>query len=327
MEKEKNKYNIKEAAVNTGKAAAAIFDKARKAVIDTVDQNDDGEFNLKDIAIVADQIGEKKAQIKMEADKKNLCPIFEEDLNNPEFSMSRLVTIKEMDKKHAESDICTGSIGHESIQKGIRVITIYPDKSDIFGLSFYPDIDSDVYYIDPSDRDKYIALDDYFSYLKIARIGELQRIAQDLGATHFRVKFMEQKKSFTANSGKAKADVKAPQKQGAAAEASFENKTDSYSKIEIAAEMECIGHEPRRPTLEYFKNDPQIKNLIDLRLNDNTLTHQVYTLNLSNSCGVKIKDALKIDAALSAMKYSGNATFVSEAQSEMRRFFEYEIDF
>ncbi len=325
MEKKKN--NIKEAAVNTGKAAAAIFDKARKAVIDTVDQNDDGEFNLKDIAIVADQIGEKKAQIKMEADKKNLCPIFEEDLNNPEFSMSRLVTIKEMDKKHSESDICTGSIGHESIQKGIRVITIYPDKSDIFGLSFYPDIDSDVYYIDPSDRDKYIALDDYFSYLKIARIGELQRIAQELGATHFRVKFMEQKKSFTANAGKGKGEIKAPQKQGAAAEASYENKTDSYSKIEIAAEMECIGHEPRRPTLEYFKNDPQIKNLIDLRLNDNTLTHQIYTLNLSNSCGVKIKDALKIDAALSAMKYSGNATFVSEVQSEMRRFFEYEIDF
>ena len=324
---EKQKVDLKEFAANTGKNAAALIGKAKKAVIEAVDQNDDGEFTLADINIVADQLGEKKALLKMEADRKSLCPIFEEDLNNPEFTMSKLIRITQIDKKHPESAACKGSIGYESVQKGIRVITIYPDKAKIFGLSFFPDIDSEVYYIDPSDRDKYIALDDYFSYLKIARIGELQRVAQELGATHFRVKFMEQKKSFTQDAAKAKANVKAPQKQGGAVDASFENKTDNYSKVEIASEMNCIGHEPNRPKLEYFKNDPQIQSLIDLRMNDNTLTHQIYTLSLISSSGVKIKDAIKIDAALSAMKISGNATFVSEAQSEMRRFFEYEIDF
>ena len=60
---------------------------------------------------------------------------------------------------------------------------------------------------------------------------------------------------------------------------------------------------------------------------DNAMTHQVYTLVLCNSSGIKEKDAMKIDAALSAMKIDGNVSIASEAQREMRRIFEYEIDF
>ena len=101
----------------------------------------------------------------------------------------------------------------------------------------------------------------------------------------------------------------------------------ALSKVEIAAEMECIGHQPVEPTLVYFKKDPQIQSLVFLRMSDNAMTHQVFTLVLSNSSGIKIKDAAKIDAALSAMKCSGNITVTSEAQSELRRYFEYEIDF
>ena len=57
------------------------------------------------------------------------------------------------------------------------------------------------------------------------------------------------------------------------------------------------------------------------------LTHQKFTLNLSNSSGIKEKDAIKIDAVLKAMKIAGNATVTSEVKNEERRFFEYEIDF
>ena len=81
------------------------------------------------------------------------------------------------------------------------------------------------------------------------------------------------------------------------------------------------------PTLVYFKKDPQINNLVSLRMSDNAMTHQIYTLELSSSSGMKIKDAMKIDAALASMKLEGNATVTSEAQSEARRIFEYEIDF
>ena len=327
-----------------------FFGKARSALINAVDQNDDGSFDMKDVSVLADNMGSaaKKAaaaakenakqggeqlgswldQTKRDMELKSLRPIFEEDLNSPEFAMTKMIRVAQMDKKHAESEVCKGSIGYMSEQKGVTVVNIYADKADLYGLTYYPDRDSEIYYVDPFDRDRYVALDDYFHYLKVARVNELQRIAQDLGATHFRVTYKEDLRTEMENHQKG--GLKAVHKNlkaNEAAEVEHSISEKNSSTIEIAAEMECIGHEPRRPTLEYFKNDPQIKNLIDLRLNDNTLTHQVYTLNLSNSCGVKIKDALKIDAALSAMKYSGNATFVSEAQSEMRRFFEYEIDF
>ena len=57
------------------------------------------------------------------------------------------------------------------------------------------------------------------------------------------------------------------------------------------------------------------------------MMHQKYTLKLSNSSGIKEKDAVRIDAALKAMKISGNTTVTSEVRNESRRFFEYEIDF
>ena len=42
---------------------------------------------------------------------------------------------------------------------------------------------------------------------------------------------------------------------------------------------------------------------------------------------MKESEAAKIDAALGAMKCAGNTTVLSEAQSESRRYLEYEIDF
>ena len=97
--------------------------------------------------------------------------------------------------------------------------------------------------------------------------------------------------------------------------------------IEIAAEMECIGHDPVEPKLVYFQKDDSIKNLICLRMSDNTVKHQKFTLSCSESSGIRMNDAAKIDAALQAMKCNANANVSSKVQSEARRYFEYEIDF
>ena len=50
-------------------------------------------------------------------------------------------------------------------------------------------------------------------------------------------------------------------------------------------------------------------------------------LKMSNSSGIKESDAVKIDAVLDGLKYSGNATVASEAKNESRRYLEYKIDF
>lgn len=331
---EKKKVDLTAVASGAGIAAAELFGRAKKAVVTAVDQNGDGQLDIADVSILSDSIkaavkdggekwNEKQEQLKREREIKQLCPIFADDLDNTDFSLTKLIRVADMDKKHRESELCIGSVGFESIQKDLKITHIYPDKVDAFGLSFYPDSDCDIYYVDPCDRDHYIALDDYFSYLKVARISELQRIAQDLGAKHFRVTYKEHKKSFSAKDVQAK--VSGGRVKGA--EANHNVSENDYSKVEIAAEMDCIGHKPVQPTLVYFKNDPQIQNLVSLRLSDNAMTHQTYTLELSRSSGIKIKDAMKIDATLSAMRLEGNATVTSEAQNEARRVFEYEIDF
>ena len=209
-----------------------------------------------------------------------------------------------------------------SVQKELKIVNIYRDKADIFGLTFYPDMDSEIYYVDPVDRNRYIALDDYFGYLKVARVNELQKIAQDLGATHFRVTYKEEQAAQTSKKGKIV--VKSPIK----ADAQRETSTTAFSAVEIAAEMTCPGHAPIKPQLVYLQREPSIQSLIALRMDkESPITHQKYTLKLSNSSGIKESDAIKIDAALKSMKCSGHATVTMEAQKEAKRFFEYEIDF
>jgi len=335
---DKKKAAIGAAAAEAGKNAAAFWNKAKKTIVNAADQNADGTFDLKDISVIAESIGnaaKNTANTVMitaeersrELERRQLHPIFAEDLDNADFLISKLIRITDMDKRHAESELCVGSIGYVSDLKDLKIINIYKDKADVFGLTFFPDIDCDFYYVDPSDRDKYIALDDYFSYLKIARINELQKIAQDLGAKHFRVTYKEQKTQFSKKHVGAKGAAKAIG-NSFTVDADHDLSSSSVSAVEVAAEMNCPGHEPIEPKLCYLQRESSIQTLIALRMDKSSpITHHKYTLNLSNSSGIKAKDAIKIDAALKSLKAIGNTTVTNEVQNESRRFFEYEIDF
>ena len=335
---EKKKIDLGTAAVSAGKAASSLFGKAKNAVVSTIDQNNDGKLDYGDVSMITDSVkkavknsNEKRMEIqekqRKERELKQLCPLFEDDLDTADFSLPKLIRVAEMDKKHKESEVCVGSVGFESVQKELKVLQIYPEKLDLFGLSFYPDQNSDLYYADPCDRDFYIALDDYFSYMKIARISELQKIAQDLGAKHFKVTYKEQKKSSSSKAISLASDLRTLGRQGGAAHGNYSSEESGFEKVDIAAEMQFLGHQPKKPELRYFKKDPQIQNLIELRLSDNPMTHQVYTLKLSSTSGMKVSEALKIDAALSSMKLNANATMTSKAENEENSIFMYEIDF
>ena len=325
-----------------------FLDKAKKAIVDAVDQNEDGKLDLKDVSIMMGNIGattkkkvadimdsakeseglwnEKRNQQRLEAERNALRPIFQGDIENPDFVMPKLIRITEMDKKHAQSEICRGSIGYESIFKDYRVINIYRDNVSAFPLSFYPEKATGAYYVDPVFTDRYIAMEEYFTFLKVARVNELQKIAQDLGAKHFRVIYKEQNKDVVAKKANAALTAKmAPGKVEAGGQ--HESAYEGASQVRIAAEMEFEGHAPIEPTLVYLKKETCIQMLISLRMGSNSMKHQKYTLKLSNSSGIKVKDAIKIDGALNAMKCAGNVTVASEAQKEAERYFEYEIDF
>ena len=338
---EKKRIGLKSAAEEAGKAATGFIGKAKKTVVKTVDQNEDGTLDKMDASVIAttveeavkkasdavrekrNQYQEKRLSIKREKELEQLCPIFSEDLEAPEFFMPKLIRISIMDKKHADSEVCEGAIGHRSRHEDLEIVNIYPDQVAQFGLTFFPDMDAEVYYVDPVNRDHYIALDDYFSQMKVERINELQRIAQELGAKHFKVTYKEQKKTFEAKSGKAK--VSGPGKVHA--EGEHDSASKEFTSVEIAAEMTCPGHAPMEPKLHYLRKESSIQTLIAMRMSNNPMIHQKYTLQLSNSSGIRVSDAVKIDAALKKMNCSASAKVTSEAQSEANRFFEYEIDF
>ncbi|WP_298017154.1 hypothetical protein [uncultured Dysosmobacter sp.] len=313
-----------------GKTAKNLFDNA----IQAVDQNDDGKFDFSDVSVIAesmgnavkkgtqtikDSAGEKARQLEL----KSLQPIFADSLDHADFLMPKFIRIVNRGKKHAEKEVCHGSIGYTSNQKGLHIVNIFRDSIEAFGLMFYPDCDCEFYYVDPSERDRYIALDEYFSYLKIARINELQKIAQDLGAKHFRVTYKEEQAAFSEKKVKAHAKAVA-----ATADTEHNSTEKKYSTVEIAAEMEFPGHSPIKPWLKYLQRDPSIQTLVSMRLNEKTpLLHQKFMLKLSNSSGMKESDAMKIDAVLKGLKCAGNATVASEAKNESRRYLEYDIEF
>lgn len=329
------KFNLKSSVQEAGKNASDLLGKAKGAFVRSADQNDDGKFNKEDVAVIADSVGEtvkSGAQaIKESAEEKSrqlelkrLKPIFTETMVEATFLMPKFIRITEREKKYSTSEVCRGSVGYFSDQKGLHIVNIFRDSIDSYNLAFYPDGSSEFYYVDPSDRDRYIALDEYFSYLKIERINELQMIAKSLGAKHFKVTYKEEQTSFTENKAKSKANVKG------VADAEYEHaySEKKYSTVEIAAELDCPGHAPEKPQLKYMQRDPSIKTLVTMRMDKNApLSHQKFMLKLSNSSGIKESDAVKIDAVLKGMKLSGNTSVASEAKNESRRYLEYEIDF
>lgn len=302
---------------------ANIMNKTKDSFIKLVDQNGDDKFDREDVEKITGAIKKNIDEKKREYELKKLQLIFQTDIDDGDFIIQKFVRVADRDKKRAESGACKGAIGYFTENNDVRMLNIYRDSTEFFGLTFYPDNRSEFYYVDPSDRDRYIALDDYFNYLKAERISELQRIAQDLGAKHFRVTFVEEKAAYT----KAKTTLGGKAAK-VGAEASVEKSASEYSKMEIAAENDFPGKDPIKPKIKYLLRDPNIQNLITMRLNeDSALTHQKLMIKLSNTSGLKETDAVKIDAVLKGMKVGGNTTVQNEAKNEARRYLEYEIDF
>lgn len=265
---------------------------------------------------------EKAEQAKHEYDIRTLKPAFLDTILTE--GVPKMIRITEIDKKHKENPICEDSIGHLIDAKGMNVLNLYKEHINDLGVEFYPSADCDVYYVDPCNSRRYISLNDYFSYLKKVRVDELNLIAQALGAKHFKISVKAEKKVFVnkKENGKGKFGKVA----NADAERSNENK--SFESIEVASELTFEGHEPTKPKLLYFKNESDIKSLIDMRMNkDNPVKSITLNLKYNNTSGIKSDAAVKIDAALTKLKIGGNASIQEEVQEEGRMYFEYAIEF
>ena len=342
IDKENLKKGMKNLAEGTQKITSKTkdaFKKTTDAVIKRIDQNDDNEFNKEDLKAITGKINSTAQKTasnvkkvindrKKELDLKLLQPIFSDDLEKAEFAMSKLICVTNIDKKYAENEVCKDAIGYKTDCKNLVVINIFKEHLEKFGLIFYPDTDSEVYYVDPTDKNRYIALEDYFSYLQEVRVNELERIAQDLGAKHFRITLMEEKKSFSKQEKKKKTEGNYSVAGGAQVNTEHEQISSNASKLKILAEDNFPGHLPVKPKVQYLAKESNIQMLIELRMNpEQPLKSRKFAVELSKSSGIKKRDADKIDMALKIMKISGNTTVSNEVSDEYRKYFEYEVEF
>ena len=290
---------------------------------------------LNDVAVVVKQQSNKAMQkaeeLKLDAERKWLQPVFDEELRTT--GIPEMVRICKPDKRHLDSSVCEGSVGYYMDAKGMKVLNLYDDFAEDYGLVFYPSLAEDVYFRHPFDDMRYISLDDYFLQLRKEKVDELNNIAQALGACLVDISLMAEKKNYTGI--KEKAAVKGKVKNGkdivtsAEVSQSISYDNHSFKQIGVSAVTRFAGHAPTVPKLQYFTNDSAINSLITMCLNaDNAIREQTYDIKYSDSSKIKAAAAAKIDFALKKMKYiGGNATVSAEVEEENRLHFAYHIEF
>jgi len=336
-----------------------------KKLANAIDRNGNGKIDLGDFGIEESDVAEVKEKTaelaskagetakkgaefavkvfddaKIELDRKNLRPVFKDDLfagttskdladTGKSIQSYSMIVIVDKDKKHSESLACKGAIGHIATIKGMDVLNLYKDKARGLGLQFYPNISKTIYYEDPFQSNFYISLDDYFDYFKKARVSELAMIAKELGAKHVKITLNEKKKTFITAKGKANA--KAGKKAGA--DISLEKEDSQFASMDVADEETFSGSStPVQPELTYFRNENDILKLVKMCMSRSDkdpypITSKKYCFKCSKSSGISESAAIKIDAVIDAMGCSGTASFSSEAQRENRTEFEYFIEF
>jgi len=286
-----------------------------------------------------EEFGDQMAEAKRELDKKIINPVFLEDFYDDAFVVPNALRLFEEDKK-MNNPVCENAIGFMDKFGDLRVLNVQighlPELFDenLLGgkFSFYPNIIESLYYCDPFSKRYFISLDEYFEYLKHAKIDELEMIAYDLGAKYFEVNYAEEKKSFASVKGKVKADAGAKIDKIKAGYSDEYNSGVSYNSgysYKLAKKSSFEGSkEPRAPKLLYYRNNADINNLIEMVMNG---THKVnsktYMLNYESSIGINANIAKKMDAAIASYKYETNASVSAEVENEKRLKLEYKIEF
>ncbi len=346
---ENNAKPKKDFIANIGKSVSAFASKTQESIVYAVDKNGDGKFDRNDIGLSdenlqsakarvseiaasagqgikggTDKLGKAIADSKLDKERKLFRPVFAEEFPSAD-TLPSMLRIVARDKRRSESPICAGSIGYKEAIKGFDTLCIYEDYIHEFGVSFHPELSKGIFYAEPHHEHLFVSLDEYFNYLKKARVNELEMIAQKLGAKRVQIAFKEQAKSASKRSIQANVGAGKP---GASATHSTDG--NDYVGVEIAADLVFSGHDhPEVPELAYFRHESDIEKLIQMRVSngDNKIQSKTYRFLCSTSSGMKESEAAKIDAVACHLKIGASESFSSEVSRENRTELEYKIEF
>lgn len=124
---------------NVGNKTKSAIEKSKEFVTKTIDVNEDGKVGFDDLGIISSSVGEtiKKGtqtikevldEKQREFELKMLRPIFIETICEERFVMSKFIRVTDRDKRYIDSELCAGSIGFESNQKGLHIINLFRDS-------------------------------------------------------------------------------------------------------------------------------------------------------------------------------------------------------
>lgn len=349
--------NVFERAMgNLGVHAKETVAKAQSTVIHAVDKNGNGKIDAEDFGLTRENLegagetvkgvaiaaghglkagsaamGKAFAEARSGLDLKTLKPVFADALpfsaneSHADAAQPSILSIAVRDKKRRESEVCRGAVGYYQPAKGYELLNLYEDYVPQLALSFYPAATKGVFLADPYQTGVYIALDEYFDFIRKALVNELEVVAQDLGAKHVRISFKEDKKSLVAQQVQAKAKT-----QLESMSTDHSTSVDEFSSVEIAADVKFSGHSsPVVPPLVYFKNESDIVKLVRMRTSDssNKIESKTYRFQCNRLFGAKEDDSAQISAILNGIKCTGSASFSQNIQRESRTILEYNIEF
>lgn len=282
---------------------------------------------------------ELAAQAGMEAKLRFYNPLFREDYFDTEFDRPDLVVIVDGDERKG-IDVCEGAIGWLSKHKGTELLHMYGEFVEESGLDFYPQPQyGAVYQVDTYDSNRFIDLSRLFDVAHKDKITELRNVAYDLGARYCKVESYESRKEISVKKAKGvlkgKDKVETEGKKSipvtASAQADAARRDEQFQEIRLLFEQTFSGNDsPKRPVLNWYKNDREILSLIEMRCSEDTanqLGTYLTELDGSSTTTMARSYAAKVDAILKELKASCNFTLESESMAEARKKLRFTIEF
>lgn len=270
----------------------------------------------------------KLEDVKEDIDEKRYNPVSKDIFLAEDFQVPKLIWLMDSDP-YPNVEVCRDAVGYMPRIGKMRILKLIKGEASDQKLSFYPNLNESIYYRNPYEKDLYVNLDEYFDYIKKKRVNELVDIASKLGAKYVKIVFKEEKKAFVSVAANKKTKEKVKGAAGEEEAAEIKASAKNLQELEVASEMEFAGHNnPEMPELIYYKNDPDIESLIQLRMDEkNQVKSKSYTLKYNRKQDINLDAAIKIDLVLSKLSMAASASVKSEVEKENRMYMEYQIKF
>ena len=263
----------------------------------------------------AANLSEKVRDASYQERLKKYNPLFPDEYTGPEFVLPCLIVIADENIRQG-IDVCEGAIGWKSTESDTEILHLYSTSTALKEIEFYPAETVDAaYHVDNFNPNRYINVDCIFDKAHEERLAELKQIAYSLGAKACTIEITESTQEAnsanrSANFGGKLAGIG---KIGIKAELTFANTTAKKRSGKIKAVFEG-STAPTQPTLKWFANDENIKNLIEMRCtNPGRLKYEELKLSGSASATMSRKAAAAIDG-LRGLK--GGLSMQSQAMVE-----------